>query len=244
MPLLLCYYSSWSISNHPPIPVILRAIHSRRHPRTQGPLFLLIFKENPGNEVARGSAIHVFQSSNSMHVSPAEVGHHRYPLPLTSSCLYISSSSSPSNMINTTGCYVNRFSSSTRHSASPDSCFISLEKGAKAASKFSDGSDQIKVELPPPPPFSPILTVLTDAYFVHLIRYKTFIRNFPLPASIRSQTWIFLKLKVLQCYFPEKFRCNLIIVKLRIFAIPPSTKLYVSFCSRVGIPLEQKPVYL
>ena len=55
-------------------------------------------------------------------------------------------------MINTAGCYVNRFSSSTRHTDSPDSSFISLEKGAKAASKFSDGSDQIKVELQHPRP--------------------------------------------------------------------------------------------
>ena len=28
LPLLLCYYRSWTISTHPPIPVILRAIHS------------------------------------------------------------------------------------------------------------------------------------------------------------------------------------------------------------------------
>jgi len=163
----------------------------------------------------------------------------------------LSSSSSPSNMINTTGCHVNRFSSSTRHTASPDSSFISLEKGAKVTSKFSDGSDlacvagakrggrgggrkarkrwnvrslplpplppslfpcplplstpatqassdQIKVELPHPhPPIFSDLAVLTYAYLVHLIGYKTFIRNFPLPASIRSQTWVFLKSKML-----------------------------------------------
>ena len=60
LPLLLCYYSSWTISTHPPIPVILRVIHSRSHPRTQGHLFLLISQENPGNEVASSSAIHVF----------------------------------------------------------------------------------------------------------------------------------------------------------------------------------------
>ena len=144
-------------------------------------------------------------------------------------------------MINTTGCHVNRFSKSTRHSASsPDSSFISLEKVAKATSKVSDGSDQIKVELlhphptqhpTPPPPFSDFGS-FNICLLVHLIRYKTFIRNFPLPASIRSQIWVFLKLKGFQCYFPEKFRCNLIIMKLRIFAIPLSIKFYVSFCLR------------
>ena len=47
LPLLLCYYRSWTISTHPPIPVFLRVIHSLRHPSAQGPLFLLMSQENP-----------------------------------------------------------------------------------------------------------------------------------------------------------------------------------------------------
>ena len=42
-------------------------------------------------------------------------------------------------------CHVNHNSSSTRDRASPDNCFISLEKGDNAA---SEGSDRIKMELP------------------------------------------------------------------------------------------------
>ena len=101
-----------------------------------------------------------------MHVSPAEEAHVP-PLSFAADIIIpLSSSSSPRNMINTTGSHVNRSSTSSHESASQglskgpsqDSSFISLEKGAKAASKFGDGSGQIKVEL--------------------------------------------------QCFFPEKFRCN------------------------------------
>ena len=55
----------------------------------------------------------------------------------------LSSSWSPRNIIKAKGCHVNHFSSPTP--ASPDSSFISLEKGNKAA---SDGSHQRIMELP------------------------------------------------------------------------------------------------
>ena len=76
--------------------------------------------------------------------------------------IILTSSSSPSNIINTTGCHVNHNSSPTRDSALQDSSFISLEKGDKAV---SEGSDRLKVELPL---FSLRLSaVLTHACLVH-----------------------------------------------------------------------------
>ena len=142
--------------------MILKVIHSRNQPRTQVSLLQLISQEDPGKKVARGSAIDILLGKVSMHVSPAEEAHVP-PLSFAADIIIpLSSSSSPRNMINTTGSHVNRSSTSSRESASQgpsqDSSYISLEKGAKAASKFGDGSGQIKVEL--------------------------------------------------QCFFPEKFRCN------------------------------------
>ena len=99
--LLLCYYRSWTISTHPPIPVFLRVIHSLRHPSAQGPLFLLMSQENPGYEVARGYTIHVFLVKDSMHVS-VTCWRRLPPLSFAAHIIIpLSSSSSPSNMINT-----------------------------------------------------------------------------------------------------------------------------------------------
>ena len=101
LPLLLCYYRSWTISTHPPIPVFFRVIHSLRHPSAQGPLFLLMSQENPGYEVARGYTIHVFLVKDSMHVS-VTCWRRLPPLSFAAHIIIpLSSSSSPSNMINT-----------------------------------------------------------------------------------------------------------------------------------------------
>ena len=101
LPLLLCYYRSWTISTHPPIPVFLRVIHSLRHPSAQGPLFLLMSQENPGYEVARGYTIHVLLVKVSMHVS-VTCWRRLPPLSFAGHIIIpLSSSSSPSNMINT-----------------------------------------------------------------------------------------------------------------------------------------------
>ena len=69
--------------------------------------------------------------------------------------------------------YVKHFSSSARDNGSPDSSFISLEKGDKTASKLSEGRPwQTKSEV-----VSLCLldfAVLTDAYLVHWIWHKEF----------------------------------------------------------------------
>ena len=105
----------------------------------------------------------------------------------------LTSSSSSSNKINTTGYHVTHNSSPTRDSALPDSSFISLEKGDKAV---SEGSDRLKVELPF---FSLSLSaVLPHAYLVHLIRYITFIKEFsatrfdPIPISFQTSVSTFM----------------------------------------------------
>ena len=83
-------------------------------------------------------------------------------LSVAADIIITSSSSSTSNIINTTGCHVNHNSSPTLDSALPDSSFISLEKRDKAV---SEGSDRLKVELPL---FSLRLSAfLTHAYLVH-----------------------------------------------------------------------------
>ena len=105
----------------------------------------------------------------------------------------LTSSSSPSNIINTTGCHVNHNSSPTRDSALPDSSFISLEKGDKAV---SEGSDRLKVELSLFS-LSPS-AVLPHAYLVHLIRYITFSKEFsatsfdPIPISFQTSVSTFM----------------------------------------------------
>ena len=135
-------------------------------------------------EASRGSAIHIFLVKVSIYVSPAEEGHwigfiinttvvrcrwhHHYFVVVIVTKQHNNS------------CYVNHNSSPTRDRASPDNSFISLEKGDKAT---SEGSDRIKIELPLF--FSPASAVLTYPYLVHLIRYKTFINNFPPTVSIR-----------------------------------------------------------
>ena len=100
-------------------------------------------------EDSRGSAIHIFQVKISIYVSPAEEGHwigfifnttvvrcrwhHHYFV-----IVIVTKQHNKSY-------HVIHNSSSTRDRASPDNCFISLEKGDKAT---SEGSDRIKMELP------------------------------------------------------------------------------------------------
>ena len=89
------------------------------------------------------------QSFNSFHLLKKVIELTSSSTPLLSVAadiiITLSSSSSPSNIINTTGCHVNHNSNPTRDSALPDSSFISLGKGDKAV---SEGSDRLKVELP------------------------------------------------------------------------------------------------
>ena len=97
LPLLLCYYRFYPPSH----PCFLRVIHSLRRPSAQGPLFLLMSQENPGYEVVRGYTIHVFLVKVSMHVS-VTCWRRLPPLSFAAHIIIpLSSSSSPSNMINT-----------------------------------------------------------------------------------------------------------------------------------------------
>ena len=173
--LLLCYFglqlvnflyfyppshSNLCTGNHQP----------QNQPRSQGPL-LLIYQEDSENDVARSFSTfcdtHISsQSFDSFHLLKKVIELASSSTPLLSVAadiiITLSSSSSPSNIINTTGCHVNHNSSPTRDSALPDSSFISPEKGDKAV---SEGSDRLKVELPL---FSLRLSaVLTHACLVH-----------------------------------------------------------------------------
>ena len=167
--MMVLSYSICFISTHPPIQIFTGNHPTPKSTTFQGPL-LLIYQEDSENDVARSFPTfcdtHISsQSFNSFHLLKKVIELASSSTPLLSvaaDIITLSSSSSPSNIINTTGCHVNHNSSPTSDSALPDSSFISLEKGDKAV---SEGSDRLKMELPL---FSLRLSaVLTHACLVH-----------------------------------------------------------------------------